>query len=59
MTQPVQMERPTGEAAKHYAEANRLEREAAEAVQDWNLEEAERLRGLAKVEWEKFKELSR
>ena len=58
---PVHMQRPTGEAAEHYAEALRLEQLAGELVRHGltsdKLEEAERLRGLAKVEWSKFRQL--
>lgn len=59
MTTPVHEKRPTGEAARHYEDALRLEREAGEAVYDWKLEEAERLRGLAKEAWQKFRETNR
>jgi hypothetical protein len=62
MTQPVQMKRPEGEAAQFYEEALRLEREAGEVVMHRlvpNLEEAERLRGLAKEAWAKYREASR
>lgn len=60
MTTPVQEKRPTGEAARHYADALRLEREAGDAViHKCNLEEAERLRGLAKEAWRRFREACR
>ena len=69
MTTAVHMERPTGEAAKHYEEALRLEREAAslvmhnnspnEAERQKNFEEAQRLRGMFKAEWRKYEEASR
>jgi len=58
MTEAVHMQRPEGEALKAYEEAKRLEREAGEAVQDYQLEEAERLRGLAKEAWKRFREVN-
>lgn len=58
MTTPVQMKRPEGDAAKHYADALRLERETAEAVEKWDLEKAERLRGQARESWQKYRETS-
>jgi hypothetical protein len=62
VTQPVHLKRPEGEAARHYEEALRLEREAGELVMHSlspNLEEAERLRALAKEEWRKYHEACR
>lgn len=58
MTTPVQMKRPEGDAAKHYEDALRLERETAEAVEKWNLEEAERLRSQAREAWRQYREAS-
>lgn len=63
MTERVQERRPEGDAARHYEEALRLEQEAGELVrhgltQD-RLEEAERLRALAKKEWKAFWEATK
>lgn len=59
---PIREKRPEGVAAKHYEEFIRLERLASEEVmhrQNPNFEEAERLRGLAKEEFRKYREASR
>lgn len=61
MTQPIREKRPEGEAAKHYEEFLRLERLASEEVMHKlapDFEEAERLRGLAKEEFRKYREAS-
>jgi hypothetical protein len=58
VTQSVHMKRPEGEAAAHYELALKLERDIADAVHDYKLDEAERLRGLAKEAWAKYREAS-
>lgn len=61
MTEPIQLKRPEGEAARLYEEALRLERLAGAEVMHKltpNLEEAERLRGLAQKAWAAFQEVS-